>query len=285
MPKELIDYSNTIIYKIFCKDPSIANVYIGHTTNFSKRKYQHKISCSREKNPQYNLLIYKVIRDNGGWDNWDMIELEKYSCKDSTEARIKEQEYYELFKSTLNSAKPYLDPKKCYCNICDKQCINLYQYNKHLNCKYHKNNECDKNMIIKPKQNNNNESCILTKSAKPIQKFNCTFCNFSSNKKSNYETHISTPKHKKKELLNNLEQNKAHTEESYSCINCNKSYKARNSLWYHSKKCVKVENQVQKTSENEQIDKDLIISLIKENSDLNKMVLELCQKIISNSGL
>ena len=42
MPKDNIDYSNTIIYKIYCKDTSISDTYIGHTTNFLLRKQQHK---------------------------------------------------------------------------------------------------------------------------------------------------------------------------------------------------------------------------------------------------
>ena len=42
MPKDTIDYSNTIIYKIYCNDSSVTDIYIGHTTNFIKRKYQHK---------------------------------------------------------------------------------------------------------------------------------------------------------------------------------------------------------------------------------------------------
>jgi hypothetical protein len=26
---------------------------------------------------RYNLKLYQIIRANGGWDNWDMIEIEK----------------------------------------------------------------------------------------------------------------------------------------------------------------------------------------------------------------
>ena len=45
MPKVEIDYSNTIIYKISCKDIAIKEVYVGHTTNFVQRKHTHKQSC------------------------------------------------------------------------------------------------------------------------------------------------------------------------------------------------------------------------------------------------
>lgn len=96
MPKEIVDYSNTIIYKIYCKDVSVTDIYVGHTTNFIQRKYIHKASCKNLKN---NLKIYNVIRCNGGWENWDMVEIAKYCCADATEARIKEQYHYDELKA------------------------------------------------------------------------------------------------------------------------------------------------------------------------------------------
>ncbi len=92
MPKETIDYSNTIIYKIYCKDVLIRHVYIGHTTNFTKRKYQHKIACNNGKKTN----IYDIIRENGGWNNWEMIQIAKYNCRNITEAKLKEQEHRNL---------------------------------------------------------------------------------------------------------------------------------------------------------------------------------------------
>ena len=85
MPKEIVDYSNTIIYKIYCKDSSITDVYVGHTTNFNSRKNMHKNLCKNFKNKQ---KIYNVIRCNGGWDNWVMVEIAKYCCNDYTEDKI-----------------------------------------------------------------------------------------------------------------------------------------------------------------------------------------------------
>jgi hypothetical protein len=49
-------------------------------------------------NNSFKLKIYDVIRQNGGWNNWSMVEIAKYCCQDVTEARIKEQEHYELLK-------------------------------------------------------------------------------------------------------------------------------------------------------------------------------------------
>ena len=49
MPKNLINYSNTIFYKICCKNPNVNDVYVGYTTNLIKRKYQHKNSYENNK--------------------------------------------------------------------------------------------------------------------------------------------------------------------------------------------------------------------------------------------
>ena len=102
MPKTKIDYSNTIIYKIFCKDENTLDFYIGHTTNFFQRKASHKINCENSNGSSYNTKLYKTIRENGGWNNWNMQEIEVLNLKNSTEARIKEAEYYQKLKANLN---------------------------------------------------------------------------------------------------------------------------------------------------------------------------------------
>ncbi len=62
MPKEVIDYSNTIIYKIVCNDINIKDTYVGHTTNFVQRKYAHKQGVNNSKSYNYNSKLYKFIR-------------------------------------------------------------------------------------------------------------------------------------------------------------------------------------------------------------------------------
>lgn len=79
MPKKEIDYSKTVMYKIVCKDLSVKDCYVGSTTGFTIRKTQHKWSS---KNNKKMLKVYICIRDNGMWDNWEMILIEKYPCAD-----------------------------------------------------------------------------------------------------------------------------------------------------------------------------------------------------------
>ena len=66
MPKTQTDYSHTIIYKICCKDISINDIYVGHTTNFIQRKTQHKTSCYNINGKKYKQYVYEIIRNNGG---------------------------------------------------------------------------------------------------------------------------------------------------------------------------------------------------------------------------
>ena len=106
MPKKDMNYSNTIIYKICCKDLNITDIYIGHTTNLIQRRYNHKSKCNNDKGENYNLSLYQFIRDNGGWDNWDVIEIDKCNCLDFEEARKIERNYIEKLNATLNSDVP-----------------------------------------------------------------------------------------------------------------------------------------------------------------------------------
>jgi len=139
MPKNNIDYSNTVIYKIFCKNHNITDMYIGHTTNFIKRKHQHRSVCIKNNS---NTKVYKIINENGGWDNWNMVEIASYNCKDSVEACTKEQQHIEILKPSLNtnSALSFMAtfPKSLQksaheyiCKDCNFQCSKISDFNRH----------------------------------------------------------------------------------------------------------------------------------------------------------
>ena len=114
MPRRPIEYSNTLFYKLCCKDISITDVYVGHTTEFRKRKNTHKNNCHNEKTRAYNYHVYQFIREHGGWDNWDMILIERSGCQDALEARKREREYIELHNAKLNKAIPNRSYKEYY---------------------------------------------------------------------------------------------------------------------------------------------------------------------------
>jgi len=107
MPKTAMDYSKCCIYKIEHFENNNL-VYVGHTTNFSKRKGSHKSICKNENNKNYNLKVYQMIRDNGGFDRFKMIEVEKYPCKDKREAERREYEVMKELKANMNAIKSFL---------------------------------------------------------------------------------------------------------------------------------------------------------------------------------
>ena len=113
MTKTKIDYSKGLIYKFVCNDLECKDIYVGSTTNFTKRKNVHKYDCNNEKAKGYNYKVYQIIRENGGWDNWSMIEIEKYPCNDGNELRARERMKYEELKGNMNIRIPNRSQKEC----------------------------------------------------------------------------------------------------------------------------------------------------------------------------
>ena len=133
MPKLPIDYSNTTIYKLVHKeDYDNANIYIGSTTDFTRRKNKHKSSCNCVTNRGYNDKKYQYIRNNGGWDCFNMIEIEKYKCNDSNEARSREEYWRCQFNSQLNTIRAYAT---------EEQQKKYYEQNKDKFRQYYENNK------------------------------------------------------------------------------------------------------------------------------------------------
>ncbi len=108
MPRQSINYDNTVFYKIVCRDLSKKEVYVGHTTDFRKRKTQHKHYSSNNdsNNLHYHTHIYTFIRNHGGWNNFDMVMIEQCKCENSLDAHRKEREYIEQLNATLNYNVP-----------------------------------------------------------------------------------------------------------------------------------------------------------------------------------
>ena len=103
MPKkEINDY---LFYKIVCLDNSFELCYVGSTANWKSRSYNHKYNCNNENSTHYNLKLYTTIRQNGGWDNFKMIEIGKREQLRKREAEQIEEEYRQELKANLNMQK------------------------------------------------------------------------------------------------------------------------------------------------------------------------------------
>jgi len=99
MPKKPVDYSNCCIYKIEHIEKENL-IYIGQTTNFKQRKSGHKSSCKTN-----GTSLYKIMRANGGWEMFRMIEIEKFPCKDRLEAERREAEVIKELKASMNTLR------------------------------------------------------------------------------------------------------------------------------------------------------------------------------------
>ena len=95
------------IYKIFCNDLNIKDIYIGATINFPRRIYRHKLNTTSIKSKEHNFKIYKFIRDNGGWDNWGVSILKECVVNNRKELHKIERLYVDSLKSSLNTLSPY----------------------------------------------------------------------------------------------------------------------------------------------------------------------------------
>jgi hypothetical protein len=135
--RKIKDYKNTIIYKLVCNDTSIKDIYIGHTTNFLERLRTH-----RNRSKKYDYKLYQCIKDNGSFENWSMIEIKKFPCKDKREAEHEERKIIELYSPSLNTTKrPIITEEERI--IKKKECDKLfrpiyYEKNKELILQKHK---------------------------------------------------------------------------------------------------------------------------------------------------
>ena len=110
---------------------------------------------------------------------------------------------------------------------------------------------------------------VTKKVAKSCNIFYCEKCDYESSRKSSMDKHLLTSKHQNcnfgdagdKKVAKKLQI------EKHQCKNCNKSYTSRNGLWRHQKICFETpEIMIEKI--NEPTEKELIMMLIKQNSQL-----------------
>jgi len=106
MPRVEIDYSKISIYMIqHIEDKSL--IYVGSTVNFRCRKNHHKSNCYNEKGKEYNYKVYTMIRENGGWAAFQMLEIKKYPCNDKREAEAEEEKCRVELNANMNKIRAF----------------------------------------------------------------------------------------------------------------------------------------------------------------------------------
>ena len=110
-------------------------------------------------------------------------------------------------------------------------------------------------------------------------KYYCKTCDYGTSKKSSYDDHNLSAKHKKATGFN---ENLPKFCSNFVCKNCDKQYKDNSGLWRHSKKCCVVqttdEPDVKNSNTNAGDKDDLINYLIKENQEFKNLILEIVKK-------
>jgi hypothetical protein len=111
MPKTPTDYERTVIYKIqhLEKDELL---YVGSTTEFTKRKCKHKSDCINPKAKLYNAKLYKMIRENGGWEMFNMVIIQDFPCKNKREAECEEDKVIREMKASMNAKRAFLNAEE-----------------------------------------------------------------------------------------------------------------------------------------------------------------------------
>jgi len=129
------------------------------------------------------------------------------------------------------------------------------------------------------------------KNAEKCQKYFCKKCLFTCSKKSNWNKHILTLKHKMDDqgLLFMVTKNAENAEKMYLC-KCGKKYKYKQGLFKHKKICNEenkiltnseiINNKTENTNRNEN---EIVNFLMKENSEFKQLLIEQNKQLIELS--
>ena len=117
--------------------------------------------------------------------------------------------------------------------------------------------------------------------------FACSHCDYNTSRKSQYERHLLTAKHKNtyNDLQNGLQ--KVPKSSKFTC-NCGKEYLHRQSLYKHKLTCNSTPENITITVEepppgNNQYSGDLILELLKQNQEFKELIIEQNKQMLEMS--
>jgi hypothetical protein len=105
--------------------------------------------------------------------------------------------------------------------------------------------------------------------------YSCKKCNFECSKKSNYDKHLTTAKHRKLTFVNKKNA------EPLICDNCGKQYKSRVGLWKHKQKCSENNDDIVQSKNSSKTGQDMtvLVDLLKQNQEFKELLTEQQQEI------
>jgi len=128
-----------------------------------------------------------------------------------------------------------------------------------------------------------------TEKTKKTKTYHCEKCDFITNKKTDYNRHITTRKHLNINIFNT--ENEKKRQNTYDCECCDKSFMDRSGLWKHRKKCFERTQTEPSSQPSSQVDMTVVLELLKQNQEFkdllieqNKQMLILAQKAGNNNN-
>ena len=101
---------------------------------------------------------------------------------------------------------------------------------------------------------------VTEKVPKSSNIFRCEFCDYESSRKSQYERHLTTDKHKSRTFVT---EKVPKSSDKYECNNCNAMFNNRTTLWRHKNNCFKKDI----------ITPELVMELIRDNKEMRNTIL------------
>ena len=93
----------SVIYKIQCKHDDVKEIYVGSTTDINKRIKSHKSVLNNPKSKLYTKKLYEFIKNNGGWNEWEVIIIKEF------EDLLPRDELFKIEGLYINQLKPMLN--------------------------------------------------------------------------------------------------------------------------------------------------------------------------------
>jgi hypothetical protein len=122
------------------------------------------------------------------------------------------------------------------------------------------------------------------KVAKVAQKFYCILCDYNCIKKSNFDKHLTTEKHKKRllddQIMTNDDQKVAKVAQPLYTCECGRKYKYKQGLSVHKKKCNFILDEHSDTSNNQlTLSNDVVLKLLNDNQELKNIIFKQQEQI------
>jgi hypothetical protein len=112
---------------------------------------------------------------------------------------------------------------------------------------------------------------MLTKKLQKVaHSFCCEKCNYTTSRKSSYNKHILSAKHK---MTTNVDKKVAKSCSEFICCNCNKIYKSRQTLHVHKKKCSQTPDTIHPAKDEPKLENTMVLN--DSSLNLTAIVLDL----------